>query len=169
MEKEAKFSILIKPNDMSNFLFYQTYKGLSGWIGILISVVALVILATSYGNNDPLKNIMLALIGALFTIIQPIQLKMQSAQQVKINPAFKEPLEYMIDANGIKVKQNEEEVMVPWDGIRNVKETSKAIFVYTNPKAAFILPKEQYKDQYEIVKGLIKENLKDAQCKWKKA
>lgn len=169
MEKEAKFSILIKPADLSNYLFYHTYSRVSGFIGIFISLAALVILATNYQNNDPLKNIFLIVCGALFTVIQPIQLKMQAAKLVKLNPTYKSPFEYILNQDGLKVKQNDEEVVVPWDGILVVKETSKAIFVYTSPVAAFIGPKAQFEGEYDLVKEILKENLKDAQCKWKKA
>ncbi|SFR73535.1 YcxB family protein [Anaeromicropila populeti] len=168
MEKEVRLSIIITPKDMHHFLVKHTYGGVSGIVGILISVVALIFLAIGYQHNDTLKNVMLAGIGALFTVVQPLQLKLKAAQQVKLNPMFQKPLLYLIDGSGIKVSQMEEEAAVAWEDIRKVVETKKSIIVYMSPVRAFIWPKEQYSDKAVQVKELISQNLKKEQCKWSK-
>ncbi len=168
MEKEANLKILIKPSDMHHYLVQQTYRSFSGWFGVLLSIAALVALVTGYQTNEAYKNVILLIIGALFLVVQPLQLKMQSIQKVRSIPMFQEPLEYKINHEGIKVSQKDEEMAVEWNSIRKVIETGKSILVFTSPVSAFIFPKEQYADQVDIVREIIKENVKEEQCKWRK-
>ncbi len=168
MEKETKLSIQIQPADMHHFLVHQNYTHFSGLFGVIISAAALIYLLLSFQTNEPSKNIILLLIGALFLVVQPLQLKLSSIQKVKAIPMFKEPLEYTLNDEGIKVQQKEEEAQITWQDVRKVIETRKSIFVYTSPISAFIFPKNQYSEQYNVVKSIIKQHVKEEQCKWKK-
>ena len=168
VEKEAKLSIQIQPGDMHHFLVQQNYRHFSGLFGVLCSVVAVIYLLLTFRTNEPSKNIILLLIGALFLVVQPLQLKLASVQKVKAIPMFKEPLEYTLNKEGIKVEQKDEEAQITWEDVRNVIETKKSIFVYTSPVSAFIFPKAQYQEQVGIVKDVIKQHVKEDKCKWKK-
>lgn len=80
---------------------------------------------------------------------------------------FQEPLLYTLNDEGIKIQQKEEEAQITWDDVSKVKESGKSIFVYTSPLSAFIFPKNQYDNQVEEVKQIIKEHVKEEKCKWK--
>lgn len=166
--KETKLSIKIKSEDMHHFLVQQNYTHFSGWFGVVISVAAVIMLAINYKTNSSSANILLALIGALFLIVQPIQLKMSAAQKVNMIPMFKEPLEYTLNDEGIKIQQKEEEAQISWNDVYKVVESKKSIFVYTGRNSAFIFPKAQYQEQIETVKAIIQEHVKEDKCKWKK-
>lgn len=167
--KEAKLNIKIEPKDMHHFLVQQNYRSFSGLFGVLCSTAAVVYLLFTYQSNSGSSNTILALIGALFLIVQPIQLKLSSVQKVQMVPMFQEPLEYTLNEEGIKVKQKEEEAQVLWEDVSKVMESKKSIFVYTSPLSAFIFPKEQYQDQIVTVKAIIREHVKEDKCKWKKS
>lgn len=166
--KEIKLSIKIQSGDMHHFLVQQNYTHFSGWFGVLISTAAVVMLLLNYKTNSSSANILLALIGALFLIIQPIQLKLSAAQKVNMIPMFKEPLEYTLNDEGIKIQQKEEEAQVTWEDVYKVVESKKSIFAYTSRNSAFIFPKAQFKEQVEAVKDIIQEHVKEDKCKWKK-
>lgn len=168
MEKETKLSIQIQPADMHQFLVRRNYTSFSGLFGVIISAAAVIYLLLTFRTNTPNRNVLLLLIGALFLVIQPIQLKLTAYQKVKLTPMFKEPLEYILNDEGIKIQQNEEEAQITWKDVRKVVETNKSIFVYTSPISAFIFPKNQYVAQYDAVKSIIKQHVKEEQCKWKK-
>lgn len=168
MEKETKLSIQIQPADMHQFLVRRNYTSFSGLFGLIISVAAVIYLLLTFRTNTPNRNVLLLLIGALFLVIQPIQLKLTAYQKVKLTPMFKEPLEYVLNDKGIKIQQKEEEAQIAWKDVRKVVETNKSIFVYTSPISAFIFPKNQYVAQYDAVKSIIKQHVKEEQCRWKK-
>ncbi|MBR3771045.1 MAG: YcxB family protein [Clostridium sp.] len=168
MEKEIKLRIQIQPKDMHHFLVQQNYRSFSGIFGVICSLAALVFLLLTYSSNTQSKNIILILIAALFLVVQPLQLKLVSIQKVQTVPSFKEPLEYTLCEQGIKVQQKEEEAQMTWEDVRKIRETKKSIFIYTSPVSAFILPKEQYKEQLKTVKDIIKVHVKEDKCQWKK-
>lgn len=167
--KEVKLSIKIKSSDMHHFLVWQNYRSFSGLFGVFCSTVAVIYLLCTFRDNGSASNIILGLIGALFLIVQPIQLKLSSVQKVQMVPMFKEPLEYTLNEEGIKVQQKEEEAQIIWEDVSKVSESTKSIFLYTSPISAFIFPKEQYPEQIESVKEIIREHVKEEKCKWKKS
>lgn len=166
---EVKLSIKIKSSDMHHFLVWQNYRSFSGLFGVFCSTVAVVYLLCTFQTNAAASNIILGLIGALFLIIQPIQLKLSSVQKVQMVPMFKEPLDYTFSEEGIKIQQKEEEAQITWEDVSKVTESPKSIFVYTSPISAFIFPKDQLQEQTEAVKEVIREHVKEEKCKWKKS
>lgn len=168
MEREIKLRIQIQPKDMHHFLVQQNYRSFSGIFGVLCSLAALVFLLFTYSTNTSSKNVILILIAALFLVVQPLQLKLVSIQKVKAVPTFREPLEYTLSEQGIKIQQNEEQAEITWEDVRKVRETKKSIFVYTSPVSAFIFPKDQCQDQVKAVIDVIKEHVKEDKCQWKK-
>lgn len=168
VKKEVKLSIQIQPKDMHHFLVQQNYRSFSGLFGVFLSSAALVYFLCSFQDNEPFKNIILLLIGALFLVVQPLQLKLSSIQKIKAIPMFQQPLEYVLTEEGIQVHQNDQEAEVTWKDIQKVVETKKSIFVYTSPVSAFIFPKNQCESQAGAVKEMIKDHVKEERCKWTK-
>lgn len=165
MNQEANFQILMKVNDMYRFLIRHAYIGTSGVINLIISGGAFILFLVGAGGNSGVSNGMLLLIAALFTIINPIYLYYKAAKQVKLTPMFLKPLEYIINDEGILVCQGDEKLTIKWEQIRKVIEAKKDFYVYLSPTRAYILPKEQYDNQVEVVKELIKKHVVDKQCK----
>lgn len=167
MEKEIKMSIMIKSSDMFHFLVKHFYSHFSGIFGVILSLGAFVIFFLSIGKREPMQMIVLLVLALLFTVIQPLQFLIKANQQVKLNPMFKEPLLYTINSEGVTVEQKEDKVLLLWADIRNIVESSKAIFVYSSTVNAFILPKEQMGEKCQGIKELIKENADKRICKLK--
>lgn len=166
-EKEVKISILIKVKDMIQFLLYHNYTHLSGWIGLGISIVALVLLLVTYKENVFTTNLLLLVLGSLFTILQPINLCLKATQQVKLNPMFREPLHYTLNNEGIGISQKEDSLLISWEEVQKVIERKKYITIYISKVRAYILPKKHYYEKYNQVKELIQENVSKQFCRWK--
>lgn len=157
---EARFSVSMTVKDMYRFLLRHAYLSRSGIISLLISLGALVMFIVRFDSLDPFYRMCLLFAAALFTIIFPIQLSFQATKAVKLNPVFQRPLEYIINDEGITVCQGEETVLLPWSGVFRTVETKTQIVIYSSVKNAFIFPKDQLKEQADIVKKLI-ESKKD--------
>lgn len=167
MEKEIKVSIKIQSSDMFHFLIKHFYSHFSGIFGVILSLGALVVFFLSIGKRQPMQLIILLIIASLFTVIQPLQFLLKANQQVKLNPMFKEPLLYTMNSEGVAVEQKDDKVILPWNDIRKIVESSKAIFIYSSTVNAFILPKEQMGEDYTGVKEIIKEKASSSICKLK--
>ena len=165
MSQEAKFQIRIKVNDMYRFLMRHAYVGFSGVINLVISGGAFVLYLLGVGNNSRVSNTMLLLIAALFTIINPVYLYYKAAKQVKLTPMFLKPLDYIIKEDGIYVSQGDEKLTIEWEQVRKIIETKHDFYIYLSVTRAYILPKDQYTGQVQVVRNLIKAHVETKLCK----
>ena len=163
-----KFQIKIRVKDLYRFLMYYNYKSIGGVVGVLISVVSFGYLLISFQGNSNGTNLLLLVVGLLFTVIQPLMLLQKSAMQATQNPGFRNPLEYEIGEQGVVIRQSAEEVSVPWENIVSIVETKKQILVYTSRVNACIWPKDQFAEQQQGIKQIIAQYMEPQYCKWHK-
>lgn len=157
MDKEVKFSLKIGVIDMYRFMILHAYRGIGGIANMVISGGALALFLAGVGKGDTFSRGMLIFIAALFTIINPIYILYKAAKQVKLSPMFQKPLHYTINSSGILVKQEADELLMPWEEIRKVSETKKDIYIYLSLTRAYIFPKIAYADDIGTFKELIKQ------------
>lgn len=138
--------ILLKEKDMRHFMFRHTYTGFSGWFGVMLSVIALVMLVIGWRQYDIIHIVALGILALLFTVVQPAQIVLRAKRQIMNQDMFRDTLIYNLCKEGILVRQGEQYVNVVWKSIRKVVYTRKAVFVYTSPVRAFILPYDQIGD-----------------------
>ncbi|WP_310601971.1 YcxB family protein [Anaerosporobacter sp.] len=167
MDKKVNLKIELKVSDMYEFLLRHAYTSISGLIGVGISLVALVFFFIGLKDSDAYQSVLLLLIASLFTIINPIQLRLKAKQQVCLNPMFKIPLEYEFSETGIVVKQNEEQAELVWADTFKVVETKSLIIIYFSKVTGYILPKSQMGEQKETLMELIKGNVDAKYCKFR--
>ena len=168
MQKKISFQVKIGVKDLYHFLMSYNYKSLGGIFGVFISIVCLIYLAISFPDNKPGANFLFLFLGLLFTVLQPLMLFQKAAQQATTSPAFREPLEYELNEEGVVIRQKSEEVPVAWDAIVKVVEDKKQILIYTSRVNACIWPKEQFADQVVEVKEMISSSVEEKICKWQK-
>ena len=156
MEQEVTITVKITVMDMYSFLMRHSYRGIQGILNLLISGGAIVLLLCGVGKNNSMAMIALILAAALFTIINPINLFLKSVKQVCLLPTFRKPLSYTFGAEGILVRQEEEQMLTKWEEVMQVIENKSSILIYMSAVRAYILPKKQYKAQVEAVKEQLK-------------
>ena len=159
----------MKVKDMYRFQMYNGYSGISGIINLVISGGALILLLAGFGDTTTAK-VMLGIIAALFTVINPIYLYYKAAKQVKLTPMFSKPLEYLMDEEGITVSQGEEFLPVAWKELRKVVETKMDFYVYLSLTRAYIFPKAALDGQEPEFRKIVTEHIdpKICKCKWKR-
>lgn len=167
--REIRFSVIMKVKDMYRFLMHHGYSGMSGIINLVISGGALVLLLAGFGDSTTAK-VMLGIVAALFTVINPVYLYYKAAKQVKLTPMFAKPLEYMVDESGITVSQGEESLQVAWVELRRVVETGKDFYVYLSLTRAYIFPKTELAGKQEEFRAMVTEytDPKICKCRWKR-
>ena len=117
-----EFDVNMKAGDLYDYMLRHTYSGFSGLFGSVVG--ALMVIA-----------------GAILLAYLPWTLFLRSRQQALANPAFKEPLHYVLDDEGIHVSQNGTEEMQKWEDIRKAVSTNRSIIVYTSKVNACIFPR----------------------------
>lgn len=167
MDKKVTLKVELKVADMYEFLLRHAYTSVVGLVGVGISLIALVVLLLNFSNSDLQQRILLIVIASLFTIVNPIQLRLKARQQVSLNPMFKIPLEYEFTNAGVIVRQNEQQNELTWKDVYKVVETKRLVILYFSKATGFILPKEQMGDQKDTLLSMISDNVDKAKCKLK--
>lgn len=161
----VEFNTKVGEKELFHFLMQHFYMSFSGIFGLILSLGAFILFIFSIGNGEKLQLILLLVMSLLFTVVQPLQLKIKAKQQAKKNPVFQESLHYLVNDKGITLSQKQEKATLEWNAIRKVVETKKAFFVYMTVINANILPKDQIGDMADPLRELLKENLDKSICK----
>ena len=143
---EIKLSIKLTAKEMFDFMMKHTYSSFSGYIGLILSVCALLGFVATF-NNEAVTiqyKIVLIFTALLFTVIQPLNLYYKSKKQVEQNENINKPMEYIFDSSKIKVSQGEESVEYDWNQVVKIVSSKTSIFLYTAKYRAFILPRRSF-------------------------
>lgn len=167
MEKQVEFDVTIGSKDMYDFLMRHFYSSFSGILGVVISVGALVLFFLGLGKRDLFQLALLLLLGLLFTVVQPVQMRLKAVGQIKANPMLKEPLHFLFNAKGMTVSQGRETASLPWEQVRRVKESKCSIFVYASSVNANIIPKAQVGEKLGDLKQIMENCLDKSVCQLK--
>lgn len=133
---EVSFDVKMTSGILYDYLLYHTYTGMSGLLGTIAG--ALLVVAFFMGGN-PLSLIL----GIVVLVYLPWTLFLRSKKQFLSNPAFKEPLHYVLDDEGMTVSQKETSEQIAWEQMYKAVSTPGSIILYTSPVNATIFPKKQ--------------------------
>ena len=132
---QLKFDIKITSGDLYDYMLRHTYQSAQGLLGTCVGALAIFVFLK---NFQPLYFIM----GIVLIFYLPWTLYLKSGQQAQ-NPAFKEPLHYILDEEGIHVSQGEASECQKWQDMHKAVATGRSIIVYTNRVNACIFPRKQ--------------------------
>lgn len=161
----VKFTVKMTEKYMYDFFLYNTYTSLSGLLGPVVGVAALMVAFNSYQKGGFTSAVPALLIAILFLIINPIQLKSRAKMQVQQSEMFKKPLEYEFNETGIVVRQDELEAVNQWGEFVKAVSTQKSVILYLNRVRALIFPKECMGEQYEEVLKMIHTHMPPSKVK----
>lgn len=154
----VELDVKIKAGDLYDFMLMHSYNQLSGLLGSALGAL-MVIVALSTKQ-------WLFLIGGLALLLYlPWVLFIKSRQQILANPAFQNPLHYVLDENGMTISQGEETATQAWEDMVKAVSTSKSIILYTSKVNATIFPKEQLGDQKAALIEVISTHMPPAKVK----
>lgn len=162
---KVQFSVKMKPQYMYNFLISHIYKSFMGLFSILIGITAIGMAFYSYHSGTSSYILCYVAVALLALFYPPVMLWMRAKQQVWQSPVFKNPSNYEMDLNGIKVIQEGVEAFASWEELYMVRSTGKSLIVYMDKKKAMIWPKECIADQYESLLELIRNNMPSKKVK----
>ncbi len=136
----VELDIKIEAKDLYDYMMAHTYNTPSGIIGSCFGGLMVVIGVMT-------KMWLYVILGMVLLLYLPWNLKIKSKQQALMNPAFKEPLHYVLNENGITVSQGEETQSQEWENMYKATSTARSIIVYTTKVNATIFPRSQVGEQ----------------------
>lgn len=146
--------IKIGTKDMFYFFMRHNYACFSGIFSLFISIGAFLLLIIRFQQYEITAKCLLILVALLFTVIQPLQLLLKAANQIKRTPMFHEPIHYTFREDGLELSQHDQSGIVPWEQIMKIIDTGKYIIIYITRMRAYIFPKDQM-EQLEEIKEMI--------------
>ena len=165
MENSVSFSVLMTAKEVFRFSLHHSYFKLSGFIGMMMSLTALVMLLISFSELGDQNKAVLIMVSLWFTVFEPLTLWSRAKSQAKKNPAYKKPLHYTLNKEGITVSQDEQSQSIPWDRIVKVVETHKQYLVYSSKIHAFIFPKASVGEKCDDFERMVLEFTKGTNVK----
>ena len=138
--------------DLYDYNLKYTYGKIINIIAEIVGLAAIV-----YGVYT--ANYPLAVIGFMVVVYLPVTLWIRSAQTAALLPAFKKPLHYLLDENGLTVSQGDETQTVSWDNCLKAVSTSRSILLFTSKTSATIFPRAQLGDKTTLVIQCISQNM----------
>lgn len=154
-ERELSFSVKMTPKQVFRFTCYHNYHRMSGVIGIILSISALIMLIVQFPELDDRSRAVLTVVALWFFVLEPVTLYSRAKTQVRNNRAYQKPLSYTLNQEGITVSQEEEHQMLPWERVTRVVETKAQLLLYSSKVHAFVFPKESMGPCTEDVKAMI--------------
>jgi hypothetical protein len=151
----AAVDIKIGTKDMFYFFMRHNYACFSGLFGLFISLGALILLIVRFGQYEITAKCLLLLVALLFTVIQPLQLLLKAANQIKRSPMFSEPIHYTFRQDGLEISQKEQSGVIPWEQVMKAVDTGKYMIIYITKMRAYIFPKDQM-EHFDEIKEIIR-------------
>lgn len=136
---ELEFDVTINASILYDYMLHHTYTSATGLFGTGVGAL----LVVAFGLNG---SIYLLLAGLIILAYIPWTLFLRSRKQTLSNPAFKNPLHYRMDEDGITVSQGEYEEHIQWGKVIKAQATNRSIFLYTSKVNAWIFPKADLKE-----------------------
>lgn len=148
----VELDIKIEAKDLYDYMLMHTYTSAPGLLGSGVGAVVLVAGAMK-------GQLLFVIAGLVLLLYLPWTLYLKSRQQALQNPAFKEPLHYLLDEHGITISQNGVEQHQDWKDMVKAVSTGHSIIVYTSKVNATIFPRREMKDKTTDVIEIISRNM----------
>ena len=165
---KVSFDIKLTANDLFKFNIMQAYKGMQGFLSILLPVLVFAYAGTTFGEVSLGSTIVYIGLGILFLVYVPISLWLRVNKIISDqNNALSKTLHYDFEEEIIRVSVGEEQVEFKWENIFQMKSTKDLVLLYTNRMNAYILPKIQLGEQYSHLSSLAHKKLENYRIKMK--
>lgn len=136
----VELDVKIAAGDLYDYMLSHAYNSASGLLGSTVGAVMVVFALST-------KQWIFLIGGIVLLLYLPWTYFIKSRQQALNNPAFKQPLHYVLDEKGLTVSQGEESGTVAWEDMVKAVSTSRSIILYTSRVNATIFPKRQMGDK----------------------
>lgn len=155
---ELEFDVKMTPIAMYDYLLRHTYSTFSGMLGTIVGVIFLMVFFHT-------EYVIYLIAGVVLILYIPVTLFLRANQQVQNTPAFKKPLHYVCNDEGVSVSQDGTVEMLPWDACVKAVSTSRSIILYTSKTTASIFPKKDLGEKQTALIAMISTHMEPKKVK----
>lgn len=157
-----KITVNMTEEALFDFLLFHAYSKFSGFLinilGMAVAFMGIIMYVT--GKISAVNVAFYLVAAAIFLGSNPLSLKLRAKKQVKINPEYCQPVEYVFEEEtGITVRAGEEVKKYSWEEIQRAVVTPKTIGIYYEEERALIIPKTDFGDQFTEIFQMTAHNL----------
>lgn len=143
-----ELTIKIEAGDLYDYMLRHSYNSPAGLVGSVFGAVLILFALAA-------KQWIFIVLGLVMLLYLPWTLFLKSRAQSLNNPAFQEPLLYILDEEGLTVSQGEARETMAWENMHKAVSTGRSIILYTSPVNATIFPRRQLGDRQAAVIEMI--------------
>ncbi len=141
---ELKIEVKITPNVLFDYMMHHTYTSFSGILGTVAGLFLIICFAKGFG-------FLYLIFGVVVLCYLPVTLFLRSRSQYLNTPAFKEPLLYTFNDEGVTISQGEVSESQKWEDMVKAISTFSSIVIYTSKVNASIFPKKDLEDKRALL------------------
>ena len=168
IEMKVTLDIKLDAKDLYKFNILQAYRGMQGFLSILLPILVFAYAVTTFGQVSMGSTLVYVGLGIVFLVYVPVSLWLRVNKIMKDeNNAISKTLHYEFEEESIHVSVEEESVEFKWENIFQMKTMGNMVLVYTNRINAYILPMEQVGSKYEALSKLAHAKLEKYRIKMK--
>lgn len=138
---ELEFDVKMSTSALYDYNMHHTYTSAPGVLGTMVGLLLIV------GFISDTKQLALLVAGVIILLYSPVTLFTRSKKQILLNPAFKHPLHYKMNDEGVTVSNGEEAMTVEWKDMYKAYSTNQSIILATGKNNAWIFPKHDLGEQ----------------------
>lgn len=153
-----ELTVKIEAGDLYDYMLRHSYNSPAGIVG---STFGALLILFAFAT----KQWIFVVLGLVMLLYLPWTLFLKSRSQILSNPAFQEPLQYMLDEEGLTVSQGEQQEKMAWGDMYKAVSTGRSIILYTSRINATIFPKRQLGDSKTAVIEMISTHMPPAKVK----
>lgn len=155
----VQFEIKLSEDHMYEFLLKHYYTHLSGILITVAGIVSAIIAAFFLYRLDFTQGGIWVMSAFIFLFVNRKTLKSKARIQVKESDMINKPLHCELTGNGVIIRRDGDTVTNPWEDFTKVYTTKHVVILYVGRVRAFILPKEQMGEHYQMAVEIIKEHI----------
>lgn len=156
---QAKLKVQLTADDLFRFNMHQTYTTIHGWISVAVAMLVFVMAVTEVRQGRLPYALLYGAMAIVIIAYIPFTLKTRAKHTIKTNEVLSKPLDYFFSEKAIEVMQGEEKGELPWDQVYKMIATKRHILIYSNRINAYIIPREQAKEQWDTIWEIAKKQL----------
>lgn len=156
---KTEFDITLESRDLYRFTLHHTYTGAQGILSVVVAILAFAAAAATRGTVSPAYTVVYILFGILFLVYLPLSLYLKTMQQFKTAETFRRPLHYCLDDTGVHTSQGDAQADLPWEQIYRIVATKNNLLIYSTRINAYVIPREQIREEYAQIRTLAEAHL----------
>ena len=87
---------------MYDFMLYHSYRNFQGVFGTFLGAAVLILAIMTFGDVSTGYTILYLAFAVIFLVYTPLGLYTKAKRQVAMTPAFKKPITYILNPEGIR-------------------------------------------------------------------